>query len=105
MKKLDETNIYLDRPNQSWQLRQHAEHNGYKLRFRVRKGAYESTSHACVDVQDKDNLKWNTIASIPAGQMKSEMCYAVEQIAAPCNKTHTMLQDLAELERLALMLV
>ncbi len=105
MHALDEVNIYLDAHNQSWRLLQHASHNGRKLRFRIRKGAYEATSSATVEIQDVNTKGWLPLAFIPASQMKSDMHYVCEKLDHPANRVSTMMADLKELENKASLLL
>lgn len=103
MKPLDNPNFYLNSENQSWFLRQHFEHNGRRLRFIIRRGAYESTSSAVVQIQDANTLGWLGLASLPVTQMKAHGSYVIRDL---CQRDKdTFLEDLRELQKMAEMLI
>lgn len=102
MKPLDKANFYNQ--DQSWYMKQHFEYKGRKLRFIIKRNAYEAQSSAIVQIQDETTLGWLGLGSIPQQQMKADACYAYTDIARGC-KMHTFIQDLETLREIAKMLV
>jgi hypothetical protein len=103
MKPLDQANFY--NKDQSWYMKQHFEYKERKLRFIIRRNAYDFQSSAIVQIQDPSNLAWLGLGSIPYTQMKSEACYAFKDLARGVSKPLTFLEDLRALQDIAKMLI
>ena len=103
MKKLDDPNFYNDPRRQSWFLKQHFEHEGRKLRFIIERNAYDSQNSAVVQIQDANTLGWLGLGSIPNSQIKATGSYVLKELSV--QDKGNFLRDLAELQKIAKMLI
>lgn len=101
MKNLDQPNFFQS--NQNWTLKQHFEHEGHKLRFIIKRNAYENQSSAVVQVQDKSNMSWNGLGSIPYPQMRADGSYVLRELSV--KQKQTFFADLEALKEIAFMLI
>ncbi|MFA7523703.1 MAG: hypothetical protein WCY71_12330 [Halothiobacillaceae bacterium] len=101
VKNLDEVNFYNSQ--QSWFAQQHYELNGFKVRVTIKRNAYDDQSSAIAQVLDAKTPKWNTIASIPHPQMKSNGSYVIKSLSA--TQQATFKQDILTLINKAKMLL
>lgn len=101
---------WLSEGDQSWYREQVGEINGHKVRFKIRRNAYDAQSYARAEVWSQDRLEWSVVHSLDSARMHScanregsynvaEICY-VQKTLSPAGQ-HLMAMDLDELEEVA----
>lgn len=62
--------------------------SGHTVRIRICSNAYKFQSHACGEVWSAKDLKWNLVASIESGSMKTQEGLYIKKIVSDKDFEH-----------------